>query len=768
MIKFIKKRDGRVEEFNPKKIAMAIIAAMKKFNIEDLEVAGNIADEISAMDLNVIDIEEVQDMVEFKLMKSDYKQVAKEYITYREKRSNIRSANSKLNKKIEDILMCKSIENSNANLDEHSFAGRKNESANALQKDLALNVFMRPEVAQAHRENRVYTHDLCEYNVGGHNCTFLNLGDILARGFKTRNGDIRPASRFSTACQQIAVIFQVHSQSQYGGISSPHIDFDLAPFVKKSFFKHYEDGLKYVEQDEEKTWTDFLAIYIITFPVHRKSIEGFSNLKKAINSVLLKNYSIESEIFKTYSNSAYKYAIDMLEKEGLQSAEALYHNLNSLESRPGSQLPFTSINFGRDTSPEGRKVIEWLLKANLAGIGEYHQTPIFPISVFQHKKGINDKPGTPNYDLKLLAIKALSSHIYPNIVNGDWSQNIEDPDNPSTYMATMGCVDGKEGIVYEINNKSLFMEGFETAWNRLSKIFDIKYYDYSNYMDLENVTVYDTSSNKFVNAFKIIKNPDVGNWRQLLFEDGSILLATDDHALPIKDKGRVLVKDMEIWDEVRKQNSMGTEPVPPEYVTCIDIKDLGFRNKPSYCLETESGRFDISNINSYNCRTFIGYDRHGLGHSKTGRGNAAPVTINLPKIGIKHGICLKEREKPDIDGFFEELDEVLKLAETALIDRFYQICKQSVKSGFFMYDNNTLADADNAMKNGIYETMRHFTLAIGFIGIAEACRALYGIDHSYGVKEVDDFAEKVIKTIHEYAKDASERNNLNFGCYSTP
>lgn len=167
------------------------------------------------------------------------------------------------------------------------------------------------------------------------------------------------------------------------------------------------------------------------------------------------------------------------------------------------------------------------------------------------------------------------------------------------------------------------------------------------------------------------------------------------------------------------------------------------------------------------CRTLIGYDRHGLGYSKVGRGNVCPVTMNLPRIGIKHGICLGERDTADIEGFWEELDEVLALTEMALVDRFYHVCNQSVRSATFMYENGTVADSDAALARGVYESMKHGSLAFGYIGIAEMCQAMFGCDHSES-EEVHKFALSVVEHIAKHAKEASERHDLNCVCYAAP
>lgn len=316
--------------------------------------------------------------------------------------------NEEIKEQIENILNCSNVQNSNANVDEYSFGGRKFEAAGKILKDIAMEQYIEKDVAQAFRDNRIYIHDMDNYATGMHNCLFIDFKKLFTDGFSTRNGDVRPPKSISTAMQQVAVIFQCQSQVQFGGVASAHIDFDLAPFVAMSFKKHLRNGFKYVYEEP-----------IICYIPEEK-------------------WTIDNEELKEKFPKAYNYALDMLEKEGSQSAQGLYHNLNTLESRAGSQLPFTSINFGRDTSPEGRLISKWLLNASLDGIGKFHKTSIFPIAIFQHKKGVNANPGDPNYDLKQLAIKSLCKRIYPNFVNCDFTENVEDFNNPDTYMATMG------------------------------------------------------------------------------------------------------------------------------------------------------------------------------------------------------------------------------------------------------------------------------------------------------------------------------------------
>ena len=301
---------------------------------------------------------------------------------------------------------------------------------------------------------------------------------------------------------------------------------------------------------------------------------------------------------------AYKFAMRQLMREGTQASEAMFHNLNTLESRAGSQVPFTSINFGRDTSTEGRFVTRKMLEASLSGIGKHHLTPIFPISIFQYKQGCNANPGEPNYDLKQLAIESLSKRIYPNFVNCDYSQAHEDLNNPDTYFATMGC------------------------------------------------------------------------------------------------------------------------------------------------------------------RTMLGYDRHSNSYNRVGRGNLVPNTMILPKLGIEYGICLGKRETPDLDGFWSAFEDLLMLCEQGLLERFDIMVNQPPEAAPFMYQNGTMRDAQNCVMSN-YEALKHGTLAMGYIGIAEMCQALFGKNHAED-KDVHAFALKVVERINEYAKEASDRHNLNFSCYATP
>ena len=415
-MQYIKKRDGRLVQFNKNKIIDAILVAFKEADGEAtpyaLEKANKIADYVEKQSKNkILTVEEVQDIVERGLMSTRRKDVARRYITYREDRARNRNWNNKLMGAMSDKLAAVNVQNSNANLDENSFGGRKNEADSVIMKQYALDNCMSEMARNNHLHNEIYIHDLDSYAVGMHNCLTMPLDDLLANGFNTRQTDVRPANSINTAMQLVAVLFQLQSLMQFGGVSASHLDWTMVPYVRKSFCKHFKDGLKYIEHND---------------------FEFEFDETRSIGDI---NYWIP---FGRYEN-AYQYAMDMTEKELCQAVEGMYHNLNTLQSRSGNQLPFSSINYGTCTLPEGRMVTKALLNGSIKGVGKLHKTAIFPCGIFQYMKGVNDKPGTPNYDLYRLALESTARRLYPNYANVDWSGNAGyDPNDPRTYFSTMG------------------------------------------------------------------------------------------------------------------------------------------------------------------------------------------------------------------------------------------------------------------------------------------------------------------------------------------
>ena len=422
------KRDGRKVKFDKNKIKVAVLKAFIDVDGEETtyakEKARDIANYIESLDKDM-SVEEIQDVVEEKLMASNRKDIAKAYIIYRNNRTKVRERNTQLMKDVSEKLMASNVQNQNANIDEKSFGGRMGEANDAVMKKYALDYCMSDMARNNHLNNEIYIHDLNSYAVGMHNCLSVPFDKLLANGFNTRQTDVRPAQSVSTAFQLVAVIFQLQSLQQFGGVSATHLDWTMIPYVRKSFYKHIKDGLMYMGEP-----SDYKVFHLHFKEIRENADVGIENCDWS--SYFTEEFCIPNEV--------YRYAIDMTEKEVYQAVEGLYHNLNTLQSRSGNQLPFTSINYGSCTEPEGRMVTKALLDVSIGGIGKLHKTSIFPCGIFQCMKGVNRKPGEPNYDLYQLALKSTAQRLYPNYVNVDWSGNDGyDVNDPRTYFSTMGC-----------------------------------------------------------------------------------------------------------------------------------------------------------------------------------------------------------------------------------------------------------------------------------------------------------------------------------------
>lgn len=430
---YIEKRNGDIVQFDKEKIIHAINAAFLEVDgeIYETDTAESIADEIEkkiinfynrnlnattyeqavAESLRKYSVEDIQDLVEEFLMDSERKDVARAYIRFRFKREVAREQKKVFFDAISEKLEARNVKNQNANVDEHSFGGRTGEASDVMTKQYALDNCLSKMAKENHLNNEIYIHDLSHYAVGDHNCLSIPFDDLLAKGFNTRQTDVRPAGSLNTAFQLVAVIFQLQSLQQFGGVSATHLDWTMVPYVRKSFRKHWNDGVKYMA-----FWPNKESSYVL----EDEPIEEYPD------------YDDYKDI--------YKYAFEMTEREAYQAAEGLYHNLNTLQSRSGNQLPFTSINYGTCTLPEGRLVIKALLEVSIEGLGKNKKTSIFPCGIFQVMSGVNKEPNTPNYDLFRLALKSTAQRLYPNYANVDWSGNAGyDRNDPTTYFSTMGC-----------------------------------------------------------------------------------------------------------------------------------------------------------------------------------------------------------------------------------------------------------------------------------------------------------------------------------------
>ena len=392
------KRDGREVEFDKIKIINSIDKSFAALSQQDTNgIAEKIADSIESMD-KTLDVDEIQNLIEAKLMASKHKDVAKAYINYRYLHKMARGQYSELMTAVAEKLTAKNVQNQNANVDEASFGGRVGEASSVVTKQYALEYLVSPMAKANHMNNEIYIHDLDAYATGSHNCMSIPFDDLLKNGFNTRQTDVRPAQSINTAFQLIAVIFQLQSLQQFGGVSATHLDWTMVPYVRKSFYKHYKNICDIIPGVQDRIIIEFPENWPITDEVYRGK-HWWNFMKRYIT----------------------RKAIKATKKELKQAVEGMYHNLNTLQSRSGNQLPFTSINYGTCTKPEGRMVIEALLNGSIKGIGQLHKTSIFPCGIFQCMTGVNRKKGDPNYDLYRLALKSTSKRLYPNYCNCDVS-----------------------------------------------------------------------------------------------------------------------------------------------------------------------------------------------------------------------------------------------------------------------------------------------------------------------------------------------------------
>lgn len=450
------KRDGKTKEcFQEHKIHHAIEKAYLSVgkNIDE-EVFECVLERLGIKELEnnenfVLNVEDIQDGIEKCLFECDI-DVAISFHDYRLTHKLIRNEKKGLAREFAKKLMCENIENQNANVDEYSFGGRMAEASNVYKKDFALNNCVSKQTKRNHLNNESYVHDLDNYASGEHNCLSIPFDDLLANGAKVGQTEIRPAGSINTAMQLTAVYFQIQSQEQFGGCSATHYDWTLVPYVRKSFFKHYV--LNYIKEQED---FDDLSVLKMT----NDNIDEWVDMHKEefLTKFNLTKEDFRLDNFKKLNKHLANAALFDTKIELMQATEALYHNLNTLQSRPGSQLPFTSMNYGSCTLPEGQMVTEALLDGSLRGTGKHHLTPIFPCGIFQLGKGINRKPGDPNYYLYQKALESTSKRIYPNYANLDWSGNKGyDKNDPKTYFSTMGC---RTANSYDINGLGQLKDG---------------------------------------------------------------------------------------------------------------------------------------------------------------------------------------------------------------------------------------------------------------------------------------------------------------------
>jgi len=675
----ILKRDGRKVPVNRQKIVLATLKAFQNTpditfdNDKVISLAESIADSID-FTREELYVEQIQDRVIDALKNNGYPEVAESYSNYRRKRTIRRERGSSLMKEIGEKVTASNVVNQNANVDEHSFGGRRGEANSSLMKYYALNNVMSKKAKYNHIDNLVYTHDLDYVPVGAHNCLSVPFDSLLRNGFNTRQADVRPANSINTAMQLVAVLFQLQSLQQFGGVSATHLDWSMIPYIRKSLMKHYIAN--YLKFSHEFMYIDILSMVMNTYEdeagVVRCEFDDWVDDHKQDffndTGLTAEDFFIGSEKLdkKLYNQALFDTVI-----ETQQAAEGMYHNLNTLQSRSGNQLPFTSINYGTCTIPEGRLMTHALLMGSIKGVGKLHKTPIFPCGIFQCMKGINRKEGEPNYDLYRLALKSTARRLYPNYVNCDVPMQ-------------------KDWVKFDRDNRR--------------KI------------------VTELSDERKANLIKQIT------------EDESL---KDILLLDVVD-GELVVIEEELPIEIA--STMGCRTVNGADINAVDSIKKNIEN-------IADGKDPYDNVIS--------------AAQKDGRGNVCPVTIILPTLAME-----AKNSNPDnvIDEFMDKLDYYIHDAKDQLIERFDHICSQNPASAKFMYENNAMSGYVES--EGVRSAMRHGTIVIGQLGLAECLQILIGCDHT------DPKGMELAKRIEQLFKDRcaefKQRYKLNFGVYYTP
>ncbi|HLT00311.1 MAG TPA: anaerobic ribonucleoside triphosphate reductase [Acholeplasma sp.] len=454
MITKIKKRDGRIVRFNPEKINEAVTKAFLATE-HGAKQADHVTNEVlQSLDIKfkqqVPTVEDIQDEVERALIRLNFSDVAKAYILYREERSKVRDRNTRLMRTYHDIAFSKSTEsdlkreNANINGDTPMGAMLKygSEGAKEFNKIFVLN----PRHAKAHEEGLIHIHDL-DFLTLTLTCCQIDLDQLFSGGFQTGHGSLREPQDIKTYAALACIAIQSNQNDQHGGQSVPKFDYDMAKGVRKTYIRHFKNNLAKVFE---------LSNILLEVPGLLERIKHDTGLEPR-----LYQKDIDKEIQKYVDHDITK-LLDFVTKEATketikdtyQAMESLIHNLNTMHSRAGAQVPFSSLNYGTDTSHEGRLVIESILKATQRGLGQ-GETPIFPIQIFKLKKGVSFEKGDPNYDLFQLAMETSAKRLFPNFsfLDAPFNAQYYKEGNVHTEIAYMGCRTRVIGNVFDTENE---------------------------------------------------------------------------------------------------------------------------------------------------------------------------------------------------------------------------------------------------------------------------------------------------------------------------
>ncbi|MEG1732682.1 MAG: anaerobic ribonucleoside-triphosphate reductase, partial [Longicatena sp.] len=456
MITVIKKRDGREIYFSPEKITRAIFLAASKVAQDDGSKADYETAEVLTQQVvgllnnqyqeNVPTVEEVQDAVVKVLIENGHAKTSEVYILYRAERSRIRNMKTRLMRSIEEITFSDSneadIKRENANIDGDTAMGTMLQYGSAVSKEFCMSQLMNPQHARLHENGDIHIHDMDFMNMGTLTCCQIDLEKLFKGGFSTGHGHLREPKDITSYAALAAIAIQSDQNDQHGGQSVPAFDFYMAKGVEKTFRKEYMSNLNralelIIDLDVECK-EKFLEVEKATGKTATMAID--EEFVAAINEMLKKEYHLDDEKIALIDTFTLKEATKVTVRKTFQAMEAFVHNLNTMHSRAGAQVPFSSINFGTDMSPEGRLVSEQLMLAQEAGLGN-GETPIFPILIFKVKEGINYNSDDPNYDLFKLAMRVSAKRLFPNFsfLDAPFNKQYYKEGHPETETTYMGC-----------------------------------------------------------------------------------------------------------------------------------------------------------------------------------------------------------------------------------------------------------------------------------------------------------------------------------------
>lgn len=458
MLEYIKKRDGRVVKFNEDRITRAIFkAASEVAKEEGVSPSYDISEELTNKVIKILNskyrdtipgVEDIQNIVVKVLIEDGHARTSEKYITYRNERSRIRNSRTRLMKSIGEITFedasDANIKRENANIDGNTAMGTMLQYGSTVSKEFCKTFVLKPEHAHAHDNGDIHIHDMDFLNMGTLTCCQIELDKLFRNGFSTGHGFLREPNSIMSYGALAAIAIQSDQNDQHGGQSIPFFDYDMAKGVYKTFRKLYIDNLlKGLELLASEN--DIEKIKEIVYSTEKETrlkvgLKQDEKYKIAEEEKLIKEFNITNEISRKIQDFAYNEAYKETNKQTYQSMEGLIHNLNTMHSRAGAQVPFSSINFGTDISPEGRMISENLLLSMEKGLGN-GETAIFPILIFKVKEGVNLNEQDPNYDLFKLACRVSAKRLFPNFSFLDAPFNLEyyQPNNPESEATYMGC-----------------------------------------------------------------------------------------------------------------------------------------------------------------------------------------------------------------------------------------------------------------------------------------------------------------------------------------